>query len=660
MAIVQPALDVLSENAELFVWQRATPAQLVGLTLLFLLVPAVSLWLVEVLVGLVLPPARRFAHAGLAGVLVALFVMQLLDHELELVAPLAIVSAVALGIAGGVVVARFAVARTWLHYLALAPVTFAGLFVFASPVTEVVLGGEPTAATVEIGSPERVVMIVLDELPTMSLLDASGNVDAALFPNFAALSRDSTWYRNHTTVAPLTEAAVPAIVSGTLPVDGEALPIASEYPHSLFTLLGRSYEMNVVERSTKLCPSSICTSPRSTADAQTSGVELVSASTRLWYEFVTPGGADTSASYDVPAHAERFDTARSFVRSLTPASGPRLDFLHILLPHQPWHFAASGQDYLAKRIPGLGSSATWLDVGASLSARQRHLLQLQFTDRLLGQVVDKLRSSGDYDRSLLVVTADHGAAFTAGTMLRGVDRENYPEIAWTPLWIKAPHQGAGAIDDRVALGIDVLPTIAEHLDIDLPWRLDGRSLLGEPRTTTDRPMLDWGDPLEPPPGREYVTLDGVEGFARMIGGTVSSAEGDPRLRLFRLVGSAYGGLVGREASSYVDPSAPPLEGRVTNPESFAQVRSSGRVAPWLYLRGRVERPPGLDRWVAVSLNGTIAAVAVGIPDFARPELSSIWSALPAHLFRPGRNDVELYAISGNASWPTLTPIGARR
>ena len=45
---------------------------------------------------------------------------------------------------------------------------------------------------------------------------------------------------------------------------------------------------------------------------------------------------------------------------------------------------------------------------------QRHLLQLGFTDRLLGRLVTRLRRAGLYDRSLLVVTADHGASFRPG------------------------------------------------------------------------------------------------------------------------------------------------------------------------------------------------------------------------------------------------------
>ena len=32
---------------------------------------------------------------------------------------------------------------------------------------------------------------------------------------------------------------------------------------------------------------------------------------------------------------------------------------------------------------------------------------------------------------------------------------------------------AGAVDDRAALGVDLLPTIADHLRTKLPWKVDG-------------------------------------------------------------------------------------------------------------------------------------------------------------------------------------------
>jgi hypothetical protein len=42
--------------------------------------------------------------------------------------------------------------------------------------------------------------------------------------------------------------------------------------------------------------------------------------------------------------------------------------------------------------------------------------------------------------------------------------------------VKAPGQATGAVSDRPAETIDVLPTIADELGVDLPWTVDGTAL----------------------------------------------------------------------------------------------------------------------------------------------------------------------------------------
>ncbi len=41
-----------------------------------------------------------------------------------------------------------------------------------------------------------VVLVVMDEFPSDSLLDRRRRVDPVRYPNFAALAADSTWFRN--------------------------------------------------------------------------------------------------------------------------------------------------------------------------------------------------------------------------------------------------------------------------------------------------------------------------------------------------------------------------------------------------------------------------------------------------------------------------------
>ena len=50
---------------------------------------------------------------------------------------------------------------------------------------------------------------------------------------------------------------MPAILTGQLPKQG-ALPIFADHPQNLFTFLGGSYRLNVVEALTHLCPPKLC------------------------------------------------------------------------------------------------------------------------------------------------------------------------------------------------------------------------------------------------------------------------------------------------------------------------------------------------------------------------------------------------------------------
>ena len=103
-----------------------------------------------------------------------------------------------------------------------------------SSVSKLVFVESAEATTVAGEAP--VVLIVFDELATVSLMDGNGRLDAARYSAFASLARDATWYRNATTVHAHTTKAVPAILDGRVPSPGQ-LPTLADHPRNLFTLL---------------------------------------------------------------------------------------------------------------------------------------------------------------------------------------------------------------------------------------------------------------------------------------------------------------------------------------------------------------------------------------------------------------------------------------
>ena len=105
---------------------------------------------------------------------------------------------------------------------------------------------------------------------------------------------------------------------------------------------------------------------------------------------------------------------------------------------------------------------SWSEWIAAVS-EQRHLLQAQYTDRLVGELMEGLRAEGLYDDSLVIVTADHGLSFETGTSPRNVTDSTIDAIAYAPLFVKAPGPGrVDPIDDSNLMSFDLRADDRRH------------------------------------------------------------------------------------------------------------------------------------------------------------------------------------------------------
>ena len=175
---------------------------------------------------------------------------------------------------------------------------------------------------------------------------------------------------------------------------------------------------------------------------------------------------------------------REFIAGIGPEPST-FHFLHVQLPHLPWQYLEDGTGYPSGDPPlqaFAGEHGTWTTQRWLVEhAWQRHLLQTGYADRLVGELLDRLREVGIFDRALVVVAADHGIAFVPGVERREVQPSTVEQLAGVPLFVKAPGQRRGEVDDRPARTVDVLPTIADALGIELPFEVDGEALTGSPR-----------------------------------------------------------------------------------------------------------------------------------------------------------------------------------
>ncbi len=481
------------------------------------MIPAV----VALVVWAVRSASRRLGtglHVLVVGGLTASLAMQLLERMPGLkTAAAPVLATAAIVVAGGVIALfyRAAGVRSFVRLAAVSAILLPALFLFSSPASKLVIRQSAAiSGSTVIGDPVPVVMLVVDELPVASLMNGGGGIDAAMFPNFARLAARSTWFRNATAVHDFTEIAVPAILTGSYG-DKRKLPIASHYPQNVFTLLGGAYDVHASEAFTQLCPLSICTASPKPAPAfwprwrsMISDLRIVyehvvappSFEDRLpsidqtWSNFGGAGGNPASQAPDadggtIELSEDPLGDLRAFTRSITAPSRPAFWFAHVEVPHAPWRYLPSGQEYPQRSpIPGRTGQVWGDDEWLLTQAYQRHLLQTAAVDRELGALLDKLETTGLFDRALVVITADHGVSFRSGSDLRVIRAETTGEIAAVPMFVKLPGQTAGAVNDRPVQTFDLVPTIADVLEIEGMYATDGVSVFSDAPPESGRLM----------------------------------------------------------------------------------------------------------------------------------------------------------------------------
>lgn len=514
-AFTQPVLFALmKQTVFLHDEQIGWPEVAVLLTLLLLILPAVAVGL-DVICGRLSRRTRgfgrKFVFAGLTTIIM-----------LSLVRPALGITWIAILGFGGLVslivsipcswlLARMyekqAWVRSWMTFasvgLLMFPTVFLWQFHTLRNVETRIESGIPVAHRVPV------ILVVFDELSGITLMNEQMELDSDRFPQFARLAQRSTWYRNATTVHPRTQIAVPAILSGQYPTQ-DLPPLESQYPGNLLQLIEstKAFDMAVFEAATRLCPMSVGRSPLTDKSFSEKAITLIHTLSAVyprlifandvpawfpkipmaWFGFTR---RDRSENSDPATTTEGlfnyFSTAsrdRQFVHFLNcvrSSESPRFVFYHTVFPHFPWSYLPTGEQYeIESAAPAFPAGASgelgedWRDdPNIILRNEFRYRLQVGFTDRMIGQLLDRLEETELLDRCLLIVMADHGVSFRSGHSRRLPDNDTLAEILSIPLFIKLPGQTEGRTDDRNVESVDILPTITEVLGIELPHPVDG-------------------------------------------------------------------------------------------------------------------------------------------------------------------------------------------
>lgn len=120
---------------------------------------------------------------------------------------------------------------------------------------------------------------------------------------------------------------------------------------------------------------------------------------------------------------------------------------------------------------------------------QRHLLQVEFVDTLIGKLMKRLQEVQLYDPGLIVVTADHGVSFWPNETRRAVRGSHVADILRIPLLIKAPFQKNGLVSDHRISVVDIVPTIAAMLGIEPTRQPRGPAVSSCPIICSDQAVI---------------------------------------------------------------------------------------------------------------------------------------------------------------------------
>jgi len=533
LALAQPLYGIVGEQAEFLVAQRMTAGDLFAFALLLSILIPVIVAILPVLAGKVHSVLETKVFFLLFGVLNALSLAPLLIAS-GLQGSQALSAMLFLSVSVMVFYVRFAPIRLFFKILSPAVLIFPLSFLFFSRATAII---SPDGANSADGpvfqqhSPD-IIFLVLDEFPLLSLLDGKLEIDRERYPNFARLADRSNWYFAATTGAQSTVEAIPEALTGqeALP-DAKMLPITSNYPENLFTLLQNRYDLTVTEMATQLCPRDACATPLAGHGTKPAWNNRLIDLAWVYAHIVTPlpwaarlpsvshnwsgfslerhvveidsdldvalATADLARQLDRGSRLKQF---KSFVEKIRPGHKPQLYYLHTLLPHIVWRYLPDGRQYtlddgveaLATPVPGAVqvvreySGPTWeQDEVAVQTAWQRHILQVRFVDSLLGDLLDHLREQDMFENSLIVVMANHGASFIPGQPRRSINTHTLSDISAIPLFIKFPGQTAGEKIMFQSSLLDIMPTIAQTLGLSVNWQWSGASLLDGSRKISD-------------------------------------------------------------------------------------------------------------------------------------------------------------------------------
>lgn len=315
----------------------------------------------------------------------------------------------------------------------------------------------------------NVLLLVVDSISAHSLGVTRSGVPVT--PNLDRLASESLRMRRAWTTSTHSNYAQMALLSSLLPVRLTGLDQYErlDYPRFLFhdLLHGLGYDTATI----------------SSQDETWQGMlRFQSTGTPTTYRH-SPDHAgphiDTGAERIVPDDLT-VNYALEWLRQ--PRTKPWALYLNLQAPHFPYPIPDWTEPRFGRQEAPEGFNYFGYPESSRPAALHRYANALAFVDQQVGRLRRALEQSHELDRTLWIVTADHGELFGEhGLVTHG--RSLYDAEARIPLFVRMAGRLAPADDYRPVSHIDVLPTIAALLGVPPHPSFQGESFVssnGEP------------------------------------------------------------------------------------------------------------------------------------------------------------------------------------
>ena len=158
---------------------------------------------------------------------------------------------------------------------------------------------------------------------------------------------------------------------------------------------------------------------------------------------------------------------------------PFFGWVHFISPHTPYNYRDLSSHLAPRQEKGrfAESVGAYYEVhsGGELErARELYDGEVFFADYLFGEVLEQLESLDLLDRTIIVVTADHGEEFMEHG--RVGHKSLYEQVIQIPMMIRHPTHLQGSRTKAPYSNVDLLPTVASILGFEQPGYVDGIDL----------------------------------------------------------------------------------------------------------------------------------------------------------------------------------------